>query len=288
MYTRLLVATGRRPSSDAVRTYTADLASDMGAELRLLTVSSALMPHTRVDGREPFAPLTEPLSDHRPAGLGLATARATDVGILQASWRTWRAVPETIVQTAVAEDCDLIIMASRQLMGPKRWLLGDPLPVVTAKASQPILVVKQPPLRRFDHPVWSRILVATSGSPGSDAAVEYGLTLAWLQELELCLLHVDRARPEADAGRGAKAGQRLLADSEARADALGLRYEGLRTDGSIVRAIVETARRQQCDLIVLGSHGTMGWKRRMVSGIAHAVAAKADLPVLLVKRAVRL
>jgi nucleotide-binding universal stress UspA family protein len=159
---------------------------------------------------------------------------------------------------------------------------------MAAKAQQPILVVKHPPTTRVGVPLWRRILVATNHSPWSDAAVEYGLTLAWLQELELCLLHVGRDESETGADWDAESGKNLLIRAEARAAALGLSYDGMVATGDTVNAIVKTARRQQCDVIVLGSHNTTGWKRLLSGGIANAVAAKAGLPVLLVKRFMRL
>ena len=287
MYTRMLVATGRRPWSDAALPYAIALAKHMGAELRILTVRPALMMRGRVDGKM-LVPPTAALVCQEQTRWGHATAHATDVGVLQPTLSSWDDVPETIVQTAVAEDCDLIVVGGRPLTGPKRWLLGDPLNAMAAKAQQPILVVKQPPPQQVGVPLWRRILVATNDSPWSDAAVEYGLTLAWLQELEICLLQVDRAASEAGADGEVESGKNLLAHAEARAAALGLSYDGVLATGGTVSAIVKTARHKQCDVIVLGSHHTTGWKRLMSGGIANAVAAKAGLPVLLVRRFMRL
>ena len=287
MYTRMLVAAGRRPWSDAALPYAIALAKHMGAELRILTVCPALMTPGRVDGKILIPPTTGLVCPEQTR-LGHATARATDVGVLQPTLSSWNEVPETIVQTAVVEDCDLIVMGGRPLTGPKRWLLGDPLNVMAAKAQQPILVVKQPPPPKVGVPLWRRILVATNDSPWSDAAVEYGLTLAWMQELEICLLHVERAGSEAGADGDAESGKNLLAHAEARAAALGLSYDGVLATGDTVSAMVKTARHKQCDVIVLGSHSTTGWKRLISGGIANVVAAKAGLPVLLVKRFMRL
>ncbi|MDH3599487.1 MAG: universal stress protein, partial [Candidatus Tectomicrobia bacterium] len=258
------------------------------AELRLLTVRSALMTRGRVDGKMRLDPPTESLVCPGQTRFGHAMAHATDVGILRPTLSSWDDVPGAITQIAAAEDCDLIVMGGRPLTGPRRWLLGDPLNAMAAKAQQPILVVKQPPPPKVGVPLWRRILVATSDSPWSDAAVEYGLTLAWLQELELSLLHVDRAGSEAGADWDATSGKNLLAQAEARAAALGLSYDGVLATGDTVNAIVKTARRKQCDVIVLGSHSTTGWTRLITGGIANAVAAKAALPVLLVKRFMRL
>ena len=288
MYTRMLVATGRRPWSDAALPYAIALAKHMGAEVRLLTVCSALMTRGRVDGKMRIDPPAEDLVCRGQTRFGHAPAHVTDVGVLKPTLSSWNEVPETIVQTAVAEDCDLIVMGGPPITGLKRRLLGDPLNAMAAKAQQPILVVKQPPPPRVDVPLWRRILVATNDSPWSDAAVEYGLTLAWLQELELCLLHVDRAGSEDSANWEAPSEKDFLVRAEARAAALGLSYDGMLATGDTVSAIVKTAKRKQCDVIVLGAHSTTGWKRLISGGMANAVAARAALPVLLVKRFMRL
>ncbi len=145
-----------------------------------------------------------------------------------------------------------------------------------------MLVVKQPPVS--DAPFGRRLLVATGGSPWSDAAVDHALRLAQAQELEVCVLHVNRGRPQRGEDPAASEGKNLLAVVEARAAMAGVVYEGVLASGPVPETILETATHKQCDAIILGSRGLTGWKRLMLGSISNTVAVKAALPVVIVKR----
>ncbi len=66
-------------------------------------------------------------------------------------------------------------------------------------------------------------------------------------------------------------------------DNSSLSYFEIMIEGRRAHAIVDTASEQDCDGIVLGSRGAMGWKRLMVGGISSAVIVTTPLPVLVVK-----
>jgi nucleotide-binding universal stress UspA family protein len=53
--------------------------------------------------------------------------------------------------------------------------------------------------------------------------------------------------------------------------------------GDTVTAILQIAREQHCDLIVLGTHGRTGLSRVLLGSVAEKVLRKADCPVLVVK-----
>ena len=275
MYTRILVATGGSPWSDAAVSSAIAIAAHTGAELRVLTVlvNSGMMvnPDMLGDG----AVVTEIIESDGQETLARASAQAEQASVACEAFSSWGNIPETILWAATEQQCDLIIVGSRGLSGWKRLMLGSTANAVAAKASQPVLVVKQPVSP--DVPFGHRVLVATGGSPWSDAAVEYALRLAQTQHLELCVLHVDQGRPHSE-------GKNLLAAAEVRAAMAGLAYEGVLADGPVPDAILRTAAEKECDAIILGSRGLTGWKRLMVGSIANAVTAKSTLPVLLVKR----
>jgi len=227
--------------------------------------------------------LLDSLEQDGKARLSKAASRATWACVAYETLAVWGPIPQTIVQTADAEACDLIILGSRLLTGWKRLRLGSIVNAVAATAHQPVLVVKQTTPLTPQALYWRRILVATGGSAWSDAAVEHALRLAQAQQSEVCLLHVVPARSQRDADPAIAACRNILTAAAARAAVAGVPYTTHVANGHVVTAILDTATRLQCDVLVLGSRGLTGWKRLMLGSISNAVAAKAMQPVLIAK-----
>jgi nucleotide-binding universal stress UspA family protein len=283
MYTRILIATGGSPWSDAAAAYAIALAAQMRAELRVLVVLNVSGVYAMPDVLASSELLMESVEQQGQHMLAHTTARATDAGVPHVAILKWGNVAETILQTAAEEQCDLIVLGSRGLTGFKRLMLGSISNAVAAKAQCPVLVVKQPPP---DTLLWRRVLVATGGSPWSDAAVDHALELACMQQLAVCLLYVERRRPRRTDSLASLTsdGKSILALAEARAAAAMVSYETKLAYGDVATMILHAATEQQCDVIVLGSRGLTGFKRLMLGSISNAVAATAPIPVLIVKR----
>jgi nucleotide-binding universal stress UspA family protein len=265
-------------------TYAIAVAAQTGAELRLLAVLTVSGAYAMPDVMATSELLMESVEQQGQELLAQAAARAASAGVAHHTVIKWGNVPEMILQTAAEEECDLIVLGSRGLTGFKRLMLGSISNAVAAKAQRPVLVVKQPPVSR-PH-LWRRVLVATGGSPWSDAAVDHALALAQAQQLDICLLCVEakRPRPVDLPPTLTSEGKNILALAEARAIASGVTYEAHLAYGNVAATILDTAASQQCDLIILGSRGLTGFKRLMLGSISNAVAAAAPLPVLIVKR----
>jgi len=284
MYKRILVATGGSPWSDAAVAYAIRLAAGTGAEVCILTVLTVPVSDVMEDSGIGFDMLMDSIEQEGKGRLLKAATDATRAGVAYTTLLKWGNIPATILQTADAEACELIILGSRGLTGWKRLMLGSISNVVAAKASQPVLVVKQHPTGALGTPLWRRVLVATGDSAWSDAAVEHAVRLAHAEQLEVCFLYVARTRGPRGDTPAALEGQESLLLAEARAAAAGLVSDTTLGTGEIVRTILDTAATKQCDAIILGSRGLTGWKRLMLGSIAGAVAATAVLPVLIVKR----
>jgi nucleotide-binding universal stress UspA family protein len=286
MYKRVLVALDGSPWSDAALGYAIALTTHTGAQLRILTVPTAPVAYAVPDVMGTSDLVMETVERQGQEILTLASAEAESAGVAYEIVCKWGNVPETILQTAVEEECDLIVLGSRLLTGWKRLVIGSVSNAVTAKAQQPVLVVKQssPPLSHSCR--WRRVLVATGGSPWSDAAVDHALALAQVQHLGVYILYVEsqaqRAAPESVTATSE--GKNVLALAEARAVAAGVPYKTRLAHGNAAEAILACAAEHECDVIILGSRGLSGWKRVMLGSVSNAVAAKATLPVLIVKR----
>jgi nucleotide-binding universal stress UspA family protein len=223
--------------------------------------------------------LTEPQAQHYLAGIA---EKARSVGVRAETLCLTGSTPETILQTVADSACDLIVIGSRMVTG-KRLRLGEIANIVAAKAPQPVLVVKRPPAVPPGSPLGRRILVPVGGSPWSDAAVDYAITLALNERFRLCFLHVIPGSPHAIDDLDDLEARHILAQAETRSVSAGVSTTALLTCGSIPQTIVETAREENCDGIIMGARGAMGMKRVMLGSISNIVTVITPLPVLLVK-----
>ena len=284
MYQHILVATEGSPWSDAAVAYAMAIAARTGATLRLLTVLVNPATYATPDFMGGEEVVIEIIERDGQELLARAAAQAHQAGVVCDTLSGWGNVPETILQAADEAPCDLIVLGARRVTGWKRLRLGHIANAVAAKARQPVLVVKQPPIVVPGSPLGRHVLVATGGSPWSDLAVDYAITLAQTERLTLCLLHVVPGRRRRRNDIDDSEGRRILARAETRAADAGVATTMVLAHGDVARTIVEMATQQHCDGIILGSRGATGWKRLMLGSILNAVTVTTPLPVLVVKR----
>jgi universal stress protein A len=140
-----------------------------------------------------------------------------------------------------------------------------------------------------------KILFPTDFSQLSTAALDYASRLASESHARLYIVHVDEQFLK-HAAMG-DAGYRFspLSDSEARKairDQLsrirpttaGINFEHHCFDGAAVEELLDFAKRENVDLIVMGSHGRSGLSRLLMGSVAEGVARQAKCPVLIVKQ----
>jgi nucleotide-binding universal stress UspA family protein len=141
-----------------------------------------------------------------------------------------------------------------------------------------------------------RILVPTDLSEFSHHAVRYGCEFANRFDAELHLLNVvqDVVALVPEPGMAFPAPGEYMAElrDASRAELDKLPESGWLTDGRLIREvrvgtpfveIVRYARDQNCDLIVIGTHGRTGLAHVLLGSTAEKVVRKAPCPVLTVR-----
>jgi len=147
--------------------------------------------------------------------------------------------------------------------------------------------------------MYSRILVATDGSKLSKKAVTSAIALAATCEAELLVLQVVPPYPiayfeggMAADGREIKRVEGLWIDkAQAALDQVkksaatkGVQVRTMVSKSDMVsNAIIQAAQKNQCDLIVMASHGRRGIKRLLLGSETQHVLTHSSTPVLVLR-----
>ena len=147
--------------------------------------------------------------------------------------------------------------------------------------------------------MYTHILISTDGSELAQKGVDHGLSLADENGSKVTIITVTEPFPvpSISASGWGMAGmdpdrlkdantrhaQAILSAAKAAAEEMGLTVETLHiSNTSPAAAIVDAAKTQGCDLIVMASHGYRGIKRVLLGSQTTEVIATAHIPVLVV------
>ncbi|RDI95409.1 universal stress protein [Meiothermus sp. QL-1] len=211
-------------------------------------------------------------------------------------------VAEGIVELAQEIRADLIVMGTHGREGLPRLMLGSVAERVSRLAPMPVMLVRGNGEVEPHAGLFERILAPIDGSQAGRQAFALADWLAQRLGAELQVLHVVPSLPtpvgEPWAGPGAipiysweearKAleaeGQAILEGARRLARAPRLTTHLRKAQGRREAAvIVEFAREQHSDLIVMGTHGRTGLERWLLGSVAEGVAHHAPVPLLLVR-----
>ena len=147
--------------------------------------------------------------------------------------------------------------------------------------------------------MYKRILIATDGSQLSDMAVESGLSLAGLTGASVIALKVVPRYPRsyfdgtlpveaADIKRIEKqwsdAAQVLVNKVKARGSDEGVSVKAVVVKSNLIaEAVISAAKKHNCDLIVMASHGRKGIKRLLLGSETQHVLTHSHIPVLVLR-----
>lgn len=148
--------------------------------------------------------------------------------------------------------------------------------------------------------MYRHVLAATDGSELSGLAVDHAISLARALGAQLTVLHVAGQYPppmlvdgtvfptlpqEEHDAIAARQSQEILEPCVDRARAAGVACNALHeSDGAAWHAIIESAARHECDVIVMGSHGRGGLAALIMGSQTQRVLHHTNLPVLVVRK----
>jgi nucleotide-binding universal stress UspA family protein len=203
-------------------------------------------------------------------------------------------VASVIVDTAVAEAVDLIVMSTHGHTGFSRWYLGSVTEKVLRSAPCPVLVIREV------API-SRILITLDGSELSEQALTPGLEIAECFDGKVTLLRVEH--PD-DIDR------KFIADLDKAKKGLGALVQGdyyhrvenylwriakqkqhwvskeiqiAAVTGSVAENILRTIEAEEIDLVVMATHGRSGLRRWVYGSITEKVLRSANCAMLIIR-----
>jgi nucleotide-binding universal stress UspA family protein len=147
--------------------------------------------------------------------------------------------------------------------------------------------------------MYEKILVATDGSSLSKKAIDAAISLAALTGACLVAIKVVPRYPQSyfegglalqaeEVGRiekqWADEGQAVVDEVKKAAELQGVKTRALTIKSDIVSdAIIATAKKHKCDLIVMASHGRKGVKRLLLGSETQQVLTHSHVPVLVLR-----
>jgi nucleotide-binding universal stress UspA family protein len=172
---------------------------------------------------------------------------------------------------------DAIVVGSRGLTAIQRLLLGSTAENVVRRASCPVLVVRNGPLKRI-----RKVLLPVDWDEGSKAAVRYAVQRAG-KDLKLQAIHAigfpRLIEPEFAGALSEDApSSRKLRKFLDRLGAKGVPAKVLL--GEPAETILEAAR--DFDLVVIATRGRKGAARAVLGSVAEKVVRRAEGPVLVI------
>lgn len=266
----LLICIDGSEESQAALAEALNLARDCGSRVYLLQVIQ-IIPEFEAAAPDLMALVSEEVSRQLEA----AKAKAAQAGVnLETRLRRSISIFSDILKEAEEINPDMIVMGRHGLTGLARLLLGSVTARVIGHSPFNVLVVPKGASIAF-----GRILVASDGSPGGQAA--FAAALAMARSRQSKLFGVSVAQGEGEVGGAKEIIQQMLTG----ADQAGVAFQGSVSQGQPPdEGIVQAAGKNEVDLIVVGSHGRTGLKRLLMGSVTERVIGQAPCPVLVVKR----
>ncbi|HLH21743.1 MAG TPA: universal stress protein [Chloroflexota bacterium] len=199
---------------------------------------------------------------------------------------------DAVVHEAAARAVDVIVMTTHGRTGPGRWVLGSVADQVLHRTAQPVLLVRSGQATCAERP--RRVLVPLDGSELAERALVHSRALVGPGGELLLYQALAPATPVVpDAGADSPWTEQLEATRAAALAYLEKVAAPLRAAGYQVRVaaefgvaaerIVQYARQEHADLIVISGHGRSGAARWLLGSVADELVRSAPVPLLLLR-----
>lgn len=295
---RILLATDCSRWAQGAEWSACSLASSWGAALTVMSVLEF------PPGMNPDYPVNRlylgELMKHTTKALVDLKSRMAQRGVAVQTSITSGMPSQEVLAAAESEDVDLIVVGTRGKSGLEHVVLGSTAERIIRTAPCPVLAVRGEAHHDAeaggsmpDYPVsWQRILVPIDFSDCSVEALEYAALVAQRAKASLRLLHV--LEPVSygldftllHVAKREEMQERLTTRLRELASALQSVHvtADFQVRGGLpADSILDAARAEPADLIVIGTHGRRGLSRTFWGSVAESVLRKAHCPVLTVR-----
>ncbi|MCB8942888.1 MAG: universal stress protein [Ardenticatenaceae bacterium] len=199
-----------------------------------------------------------------------------------------------IVDTAVREQVDLIVMSTHGRSGFSRWMLGSVTERVLRQAPCPVLVIRE------DKPL-QHMLITLDGSELSETALQPGVEVAARLGSQLTLFSVESSEElnptfvaeleKVETGLGARTIEDYYHRTENYLQRLVARLPqevAQVTDtaprvGPVTDTILDFIEADKVDLVVMATHGRSGLQRWVYGSITEKIMRSAKCAMLIVR-----
>ena len=293
----ILFATDGSHGSAIAEAYACELAQSWGASLTVMSVLE-FPPGMNPDYAVNRLYLDELMKDVTTKLTDLK-ARAASLGVPVQSYVATGIPSEEVSAVARTQGAELIVVGTRGKTGLEHVLLGSTAERVIRMAPCPVLTVPMVKQRTegsssIEKPntTLKRMLVPVDFSDCSFDAFEYGALIAKRSKASIKLFHVlepvsyglDFTLPHAAQHESNKTAViKRLSELAAELTAAGLPSDFLISGGLPADSILDAARAQSVDMIVMGTHGRHGLSHVLFGSVAEAVLRRSPCPVLTVR-----
>jgi nucleotide-binding universal stress UspA family protein len=203
-----------------------------------------------------------------------ATKRANDLGVSASSKVLFRDATQGIIDLAKAEEVGLIAMGTHARTGIMRALNRSIAEEVLRRTTTPLCVVRRPATGQIHH----RVLVPVVDDDLSGMAVRYATAFAHAFGSRLLFCTIEDGRSATDGATFLEGAKQQAALSGVQSDSVILPREN-----RIAARILKQVRAEQCDAIIMASHGRDGLSRLMEGSVAETVIRSSETPVIVLR-----